>query len=160
MEWQSLHPTLFFTCAERRKFACSWPISWQLRQRLDDSAADKLGKRMILAGSADSACSLPGPWQASQPCHCGPSCFATVVFQCGPLSYPLATSSWHVLQVSPPTYREGSTGSWLSLATPGLLLSCLPAAALAFLSLPCLSGLGIESVASPRTSPNSTNNLF
>src|SRR6476646_10063523 len=85
-EWQSTQPTLFFKCGERRKLACSSPNSWQLRQRLEDCSRDMLAKRRILSGSPDSACSLPGPWQASQPCHSGPWRLFSAVFQCGPAS--------------------------------------------------------------------------
>ena len=116
MEWQSTHPTLFLRCSERRKLACSWPNSWQPRQRFEDSSRPSAGRRNIFSGSPDSACALPGPWQASQPCHSGPLCLASVVFQCGVLSYALATSSWQVLQVSAPTYCEASTGGWFSAA--------------------------------------------
>src|SRR5215467_7590423 len=152
MEWQSTQPTLFFRCSERRKFACSWPNSWQLRQRFDDSSRPTAFRRIILSGSADSACALPGPWQASQPCHSGPLCLSSVVFQCGPLSYPLATSSWQLLQVSAPTYCDGSTASWTFAVAFFCLVSVCPAPWL-------LPGLPLVALAPRVTSPNIRNSM-
>src|SRR5215472_12963091 len=59
---------------------------------------------ILLTSPPPSTCADPGPWQDSQPC---PSC--RVVLKCGVRSNLFVyRSSWHVLQVSLPTYFADS----------------------------------------------------
>jgi hypothetical protein len=78
---------------------CSVP--WQLRHRALVSWRERFLKLMILVTSPPpSTCACPGPWHDSQPCP-----FPSVVLKCGVfLKLCSYTGSWHVLQVSLPTY--------------------------------------------------------
>src|SRR6476660_2150001 len=62
---------------------------------------------ILLVSPPPSTCADPGPWQDSQPC---PS--FRVVLKCGVRSNLFVyRSSWHVLQVSLPTYFAVSFGA-------------------------------------------------
>src|SRR5690349_9957989 len=104
-----MQETPFCACCERAKLLCSAPYWWQPRQRALMSAAEAFLKAKILVLSPPpSTCALPGPWQASQPCHSGPFLVSSVVTKWGEFSYvlkkpSLGMFSWQVLHVSVPT---------------------------------------------------------
>src|SRR6185437_12312865 len=108
---------------ERSKFACSSSNSWHERQRCVTSSPFAFSKtKILLLSPPPSTCALPGPWQASHPCHCGPF-LVSVVLKWRVVSKFLKMSSWQVLQVSEPTYWDASADPPAGNAASGL--ACL-----------------------------------
>jgi hypothetical protein len=74
IEWQDEQLTMDFAWEPYiRPVIVSWFL-WQVRQAFSFSRASSLPGLTMSAGSADSACLAPGPWQDSHALPCQPRC--------------------------------------------------------------------------------------
>ena len=126
MLWQLVQPTLRWSCWLPAQNVCS-VRKWQLTQVSLASRGDIAENRRIFVLSPPaSACSLPGPWQPSQPIVALVSAWqawqpfgdvgvpARNEWECAPVVSDAFVFSWQPRQVSLPAYAACGAPAWMA----------------------------------------------